>query len=107
MSDNAEEGIARAQARAAQAGGAAGLDEFHKGSVSYLNERILTFLLIVGVVGLFVLWATAKSPWLLYGSLVAVIVLVILWGVARVRRRDAIERQRAREAASWEADKPS
>ena len=101
MSDNAEEGIARTQARSAQSDGASGLDRYHKNTIVYLDERILVFLCAIAMVGLLILWATAKSAWLLYGSLVAVILLVLLWGYARIRRIENERLQRARQAENW------
>ena len=47
MSDNAEEGIARAQTEAANAAGAAGLKEHHNRNPAYLDERIVIFILAI------------------------------------------------------------
>ncbi len=54
---NAEEGIAKTQAAAAQAKGAEGLGAHHKWNIAYLDERILTFVLAIAFIGLIVLWA--------------------------------------------------
>ena len=90
---NEEQGIFQAQARAAseQLGGKDGLREVQRRSVFYLDERIYVYLLAAAVIGLFVIWATAKSTLVLYGSLGLVIGLTVLWGIARIR---GIERQR-------------
>ena len=101
MSDNAEEGIARAQASAAQSQGAAGLGKHHAGTIGYLNERIIVALLAMSILGLMVLWATAKSPLLLYGSFAGVIALILLWGYVRIRRIEATRRERAQQAQAW------
>ena len=106
MSDNAEAGIAQTQAKAAQNQGAAGLKQHHDGTVTYLNERIVTFILFAAVIGLGVLWATSSSPIVIYGSFAGVIVLVVLWGVFRVRRLQALQRERARQAESWQSTEP-
>lgn len=104
MSDNAEEGIARTQAAAAQARGAGGLKRHHDGTVAYLDERIVVFLLTIAVIGLVVLWANASSALILYGSLAGVILLTLLWGRARIRRLEAMRRERSRQAAAWQSD---
>jgi len=104
MSDNAEEGIARTQAAAAQASGADGLKKHHAWNIAYLDERIVVFLLAVAIIGLAVLWASTTSALVLYGSLAGVILLIILWGIARFRRVEAIRRERSRQAASWQSD---
>lgn len=106
MSGNAEEGIARIQAATAQAKGAAGLHEHHKWNIAYLDERILVFVLAIGFLGLVALWATTKSALLLYGSLVAVILLTILWGVVRIKSIERTRQERARQAKSWESGNP-
>ena len=103
MSDNAEDGIARTQAAAAQSQGAAGLGRYHGRTVAYLDERILVLLSAIAMIGLLVLWATSDSPWLLYGSLAAVIVLVFLWGYARIARIERERKARARQAEEWQS----
>ena len=106
MSDNAEEGIAKAQAAAAQAGGAAGMEKHHSGTIAYLDERIVVFLLAIAMIGLLVLWATAKSALLLYGSLVLVILLALLWGYARIKAIERTRDERERQAQAWQQSKP-
>jgi hypothetical protein len=106
MSDNAEEGIAKAQAAAAQAGGAAGLEKHHGSTIAYLDERIVVFLLAIATIGLQVLWATAKSALLLYGSLVLVILLALLWGYARIKAIERTRDERAQQAQAWQQNKP-
>ena len=101
---NAEEGIARIQAAAAQAKGADGLKDHHKGTIAYLDERILVSILAIAVIGLGVLWATTSSMLLRYGSFGALILLIFLWGFARIKRIETLKRQRAKLAASWQAD---
>jgi hypothetical protein len=104
MSDNAEEGIARTQAAAARAGGAGGLKKYHDRNVAYLDERIVVFLLTIAVIGLMVLWANATSALVLYGSLTGVILLSVLWGITRIKRLEAMRRERSRQAASWQSE---
>lgn len=103
MSGNAEEGIAKAQIAAAQSQGSAGVKKHHDGNIAYLNERIIVSLLAIGVTGLLVLWATAKSALVLYGSLAGVIALTLLWGYARIKRLEAIRRERAQQADAWQS----
>ena len=104
MSDNAEAGIAQTQAAAAQAKGAAGLEAHHAWNIAYLDERILVFLVAIGLISLLLLWATVTSPLVLYGSLVAVILLTVLWGVTRVKRLEATRQARAQQAQSWRSE---
>lgn len=104
MSDNAEAGIASTQAAVAQASGTDGLKAHHKWTVAYLDERILVSFLAIAVMGLGVLWATTPSPILRYGSFGTLILLFFLWGFIRVKRIEAIQRQREGLAESWQAD---
>jgi hypothetical protein len=104
MSDNAEEGIARAQAAAAQARGAEGLKKHHDENIACLDGRIVVFLLAIAFIGMIVLWANATSALLLYGSLIGVILTALLWGIDRIRRLEAMRRERSRQAASWQSD---
>jgi hypothetical protein len=106
MSDNAEAGIAKLQATNAQASGAAGLQKHHGGTIAYLDERILIFILAIAMIGLLVLWATAKSPLLLYGSLIAVVLLTLLWGYARIKGIERKRRERAQQAGAWKSEEP-
>jgi hypothetical protein len=105
-SGDAEESIAKIQAAAAQAKGADGLQAHHNWNIAYLDERILILVLAIAILGLIVLWATAKSALILYGSLAGVILLVILWGVVRVKRIAKIRQEREREAQSWKSESP-
>ena len=73
MSSNAEEGIARIQAAAAKSQGAAGLKEHHNWNIAYLNERILVSLMAIAILGVIVLWVTATSKLVIYGSFAVVI----------------------------------
>lgn len=89
MADNAEEGIARVQMAQKD-----GLQNYHKRSVLYLDDRILTAILALAFLGLIVVWATATSAYIVYGSLGASILIVILWGVLRIKRIQQIREQR-------------
>ena len=103
---NAEEGIARIQAAAVKAQGTQGgkLREHQERSVSYLDERILIYVLVIAFIGLIVVWATTTSALVLYGSLVGVILLTILWGVARVKRIERIRQERERQTKNWQSE---
>ena len=103
MSDP-ELGIARTQIDAARRQGADGLAGDQGKTIAYLDERIVLFACALGFIGLLVVWATAKSPWLLYGSLVVVILLALLWGYARIRRIERLRAERARQAENWNAE---
>jgi hypothetical protein len=107
MSDNAEAGIARTQAAVAKSKGAAGLKEHHNWNIAYLNERILVSLMAIATLGLIVLWATATSKLVIYGSFAVVIALTFLWGFVRIKRIEADKRQQARQAESWQSGNSS
>ena len=105
MSD-AEESIARTQAAAVKAQGTQGkaLGEHQQRSIGYLNERILIFVLVLACLGLMILWATAKSAWLIYGSFAGVILLIALWGYARIQRIERERAERERLARDWKSN---
>ena len=103
---NAEEGIAKIQAAVAQAKGASGLQDHHKSNIAYLDERILVFVLAICFIGLIVLWATVKSALVLYGSIAGVILIIILWGVARVKRIERTRQEREHKAKAWQSEDP-
>lgn len=98
MSDNAEEGIMRAQLK-----GKDGIAQHQKTSTSNLGDRIFTSLFVLGFVGLLVVWAVATSPYLKYGSLVAGILGVVLFGVLRVRRIERVRQERERQVRQMQS----
>ena len=99
---NAEHGIAQTQTTAARdkLAETGGLQKQHKWSIAYLDERVFYYAGIILFLGLLVVWATASSTWVLYGSLLAAIGSIVLWGVARVKRMDRIRQERAAQAAA-------
>lgn len=105
---NQEQGIAQAQIAAAQAqtskGG--GLGKVQKQNIAYLDDRIFMYLGAIAFLGLLVVWATASSALLLYGSLGIAILLTILWGVARVNRINRLNAERARQADAMKSKDP-
>ena len=105
---NAEQGIGQAQIAAAktQTGETDGLNKVQKWNIAYLNDRIFIYLGAIAFLGLLVVWATASSALVLYGSLALVILLTILWGVARVKRNDRINAERARQVKAMQAEHP-
>ncbi len=103
MADS-EHGIAQTQIEAARREGADGLAKHQQRNIAYLDERVVLFACCLGMIGVFVLWATASSPWLLYGSFALVILLVVLWGYARMQRIERLRAERAREAENWKKD---
>ena len=107
MSNNAEDAIFRAQAAAAKADGTqdGGLQKHHGRGVSYLNDRILSFFFMIVALGLIVVWATATSPLVIYGSFAGVIFLTMLIGYTRMKRIERTKLERAQEAESWQTDK--
>lgn len=104
-----EQGIGQAQIDADKARRARG-EKLHEGeniASSSLNERVLLYLGTIVFVGLLVLWATASSPWLLYGSLIFAIGLAVLWGYLRLARIRRVEAMRARQVETHGAGKDS
>jgi hypothetical protein len=89
---DAEEAIARTQLA-----GKDGVAGHQKTSASNLNDRLVTSLFVLAFIGLVVVWASAKSPYLTWGSFVAAILGVILFGVLRVRRIERVREERKRQ----------
>ena len=106
MSENAESGIAQAQAAAAKAAGKQGdgLSSHQKRGIASLDERVLFFLLLIGIVALVAVWALSTSPWVQYGSLAGGILMIIIWGVMRLRRIERLKRDRERQADAWRSE---
>ena len=98
-----EHGILHTQLKAERGrlGERDGMQSALKWNIAYHGERIAVYLLAMGFIGLIVLWATVSSPLLLYGSLVLVILLILFWGLARIRRIQLIRQERARQAAEF------
>ncbi len=105
---NAEQGIGQSQIAAAKTrtGETDGLNKVHKWNIAYLDDRIFIYLGAIAFLGLLVVWATASSALVLYGSLALVILLTILWGVARINRNDRINAERARQVKAMQAENP-
>jgi hypothetical protein len=99
MSDNAEEGIARAQLK-----GKDGIKQHQKTSAANLSDRTLTSLFALAFVGLVVVWASSTSPYLTYGSLLAAILGVILFGVLRVKQIERVRAERDRQVRQMQSD---
>ena len=95
MSD-VEEAIAKTQLK-----GSAGVAGHQRRGIAYLDDRIFIALGGIVFIGLCVVWATAKSGWVPYGSFGLTILMVILWGVARVKRLERIKQERRAEAQTF------
>lgn len=100
-----EHGILHTQIKAARGrlGERDGMQTALKWNIAYHAERIAVYFLAIGVIGLFVLWASASSPLLRYASLALVILSTVLWGLARIRRIELTRLQRARQAREFES----
>lgn len=104
-----EQGIAQAQIAAEQSRRARG-ETLHQGedaASASLKERVLLYLGVIALVGLLVVWATASSRWVLYGSLAGAIGLTVLWGYLRLARNRRIEAMRARQVEALQAQRDS
>jgi Flp pilus assembly protein TadB len=99
MSDNAEEGIARVQL-----GQKDGLQKHQERGARNLDERNLSFLFGLVFLGLLVVWATASSPYIMYGSFAAATLVTLLFGVLRIKRIDRIRAQRALQAEQTQSE---
>jgi uncharacterized membrane protein len=96
---NAEEGIARVQL--AQKGG---LEKLQKRGIDNLDSRVSTLLLAAVFLGLVLIWATASSPYIIYGSFAAAMVVVILSGVIRIKRIQRLREYRALQAKEAQSE---
>ncbi len=103
---NAEQGIAQAQIEAArsQQGPADALQKHQKWNIAYLDDRIFLYLGAIAFLGLLVVWATASSALVLYGSLGIAVVITILWGVTRINRIERLKQARARQVQSMQSE---
>ena len=103
MSDNAEEGIARAQSQAAKTSGdhQKWLNEQQSRGGSNFADRIFAFLLTLGMLGLIVLWMTATSDLVIYGSFFSVLILIVVMGLVKIKRINQIREERHRQASEW------
>lgn len=103
---NAEQGIAQAQIEAArvQQEQADALQKHQKWSIAYLDDRIFLYLGALAFLGLLVVWATASSALILYGSLGVALLLTVLWGVARVSHMQRLSEERARQVQAMQSE---
>ena len=99
MSENAEEGIARVQI-----GQKGGLKNHQERSTRNLDDRTFTSLFALAFLGLLVVWATASSPYLIYGSFGAVILVTLLFGAARIKRIRRVREQRELQVNRMQSD---
>ena len=99
MSDP-EQSISQAQIAAAQAQSkqGEGLQKHHKWNVANLDERIFLYIGTLAILGLLVLWLALPSALVVYGSLGVIILLIVVWGVLRIRRIDRIQKERELQA---------
>ena len=99
MSDNAEEGIARVQLAQKD-----GLQKHQARGTKNLDDRTFTSLFALAFLGLLVVWVTASSPYIIYGSFAAAMLVTLLFGVLRIKRIHRIRAQRALQAKQMQAD---
>ena len=99
MSDNAEEGIARVQL-----GQKDGLKKHHARGARNLDERSFSALLGLAFLGLLVVWATASSPYVIYASFAAAMLVTLLFGVLRIKRIQRIKAQRALQVKQTQSE---
>ena len=97
-----EEAVAKAQLK-----GKDGVDKFQKRGIANLDDRIFIYLGGIAFLAMCVVWATAKSAWILYGSFALTILMVILWGIARVKRIERVRQERAEQARAVQSNEPN
>ncbi len=107
MSDNAEEGIARAQAAAAKANNdcAKAFTETHKRSIINLNERILVNVALILFIFLIIFWAITKSTIMFYLSMASMMLLAVLVGILKIRSIHGERSKRSEQATNWKSNK--
>ena len=69
-----------------------------------MDERIFFFIVLLAIVGLLVVWLTAKSALVLYGSLGVVLLILVLWGVVRINRINRIEKERTLQVKAMQSE---
>ncbi len=94
MEDNADAGIAQVQTSAAQK---KGLGAHHRQTVSYMDDRIAVYFFMLAVVLVGAVWMTSSSPYMTWGSLVAIALITILRGFMRIRRTKKLRQLRERQ----------
>ena len=91
MAGNTEEAIARVQTEAAYT---QGLQEHHKSTIVYLGERTFIYMFALAFIGLVIVWATTSSSYITYVLLAIVILIPLIWGLARLKSIHKIKVQR-------------
>ena len=101
MSDLTESSIAKLQAKAAAEDG---LSKHHKSTIGYLNERVLTYLGLVTLVGLAIIWMASSSPYIRYGSVAVVVVIAALLAILHYKRNRQIQELREQQAKDFKSE---
>ena len=91
MDGNTEEAIARVQTEAAHT---QGLQKHHKSTIVYLGERTFIYMFALAFIGLVIVWATTSSSYITYVLFSIVILIPLIWGLARLKSIHKIKVQR-------------
>ena len=91
MAGNTEEAIARVQAEAVHT---KGIQKHHKSTIVYLVERTFIYMFTLAFIGLVTVWATTSSSYITYVLLAIVILIPLVWGLARLKSIHKIKVQR-------------
>ena len=91
MAGNTEEAIARVKTEAAYT---RGLQKHHKSTIVYLGERTFIYMFALAFIGLVIVWATTSSSYIRYVLLAIVILIPLIWGLARLKSIHKIKVQR-------------
>lgn len=99
MSDP-EQSISQAQIAAAKAQSKQddGLQKHHNWTIANLDEQLYFYIGMIVVFGLLVLCIAVPSALVAYGSLGVIILLTVVWGVARIRRIERVRKERELQA---------
>ena len=105
-SNNAEESILRVQVDAANAEDTQGdaIRNIQRRGAVYMDERLVAAFFAVMTFGLIVVWVSATSPLVIYGSFAGVILFTLLFGYVRMKRIERIKKERAQMAESWQSE---
>lgn len=105
MSDNsnAELGIAINDARAAQQrlSGKGGFQQQHDWSIRYVNQRIISTVAFIGLIGFVMVWATDTSNLIRYSVSALLVLLAIGFIVAMNRKKTRVEQIREQQLKQY------
>ena len=96
---NEELGIAINDAKAAQQrlSGKGGFQQQHDWSIRYINQRLITTVVAIGIIGFIMVWATDTSNLIRYSVTLFLMLLAIGFVVATNRKKTMLEQIREQQ----------